>query len=420
MNTVLGIKSQAELHPQGGIVDLECLRRHIRRLATLEESESPIISCYVDLSGSADFRAALDSRAHPIRQTLEPTDGRAFEVAFDGIVQFLGTGLLPASRGAAAFYRGGSKPLSLALQFGIPVPTWFSLGMTPHIGHLVELKDTYDRYVVVILGEQRSRILEISLGAVTREVWSERPELRQRVGSEWARGRYQNHHRGRDTPLLKEELRILEGLIASGGHTHIVLAGTPRMTASVREALPRHLAAKVFDIVPVTPHTQTAEVVAATLARFVEQEERESLGMVELLIRELRRGGLAVAGVRPIVQALHRRQVDVLLMAAEFVWPTGWACEACDGLEGAAERPRACPMCGGHELRTVDLKEEMIRLAEQSGSHVEFVRDSGMLRAFAGVGGLLRYQSPQTAPGGQSTRGGADGNSDVMRREEGR
>ena len=58
------------------------------------------------------------------------------------------------------------------------------VGSTPNIFHLVELKDTYDRYVVMISIEESARILEIHLGKVTEELWRERPELRQRLGRE--------------------------------------------------------------------------------------------------------------------------------------------------------------------------------------------------------------------------------------------
>ena len=125
----------------------------------------------------------------------------------------------------AAFARAGTQPFFLGLQFQVPLPDRLSVGSTPDIYHLVELKDTYHRYVVLISTEERTRILEVNLGAITREVWTARPELRVRVGREWTREHYQNHRRDRGKRFLKEKFEILEKLIAAGGPTHLTLAG---------------------------------------------------------------------------------------------------------------------------------------------------------------------------------------------------
>lgn len=96
---------------------------------------------------------------------------------------------------------------------------------------LVEFKDTYHRYVVMIATEKRARILEVNLGAVTKEIWAERPELRQRVGREWTRDQYQNHSRDRADRFIKEKVEILDRLMSQGGQTHLILAGSPPLAA---------------------------------------------------------------------------------------------------------------------------------------------------------------------------------------------
>lgn len=55
--------------------------------------------------------------------------------------------------------------------------------------------------------------------------------------------------------------------------------------------------------------------------------------------------------------------------------------------------PNACPNCGGKAIHQVDLKEELVRLAEQRGCHVEMVEHSEDLMYLGGVGCLLRYRS---------------------------
>ena len=48
----------------------------------------------------------------------------------------------------------------------------------------------------------------------------------------------------------KTVMHMLEEIVRSGGHTHIMLAGNPRLAARVRKALPVHLHRKLVDVVP--------------------------------------------------------------------------------------------------------------------------------------------------------------------------
>ena len=374
-------------------MELKELQAHIRTLVSLDETEAPVLSCYLNLdTGNADFRQALGERVSVLRRAFPPSERASFEDALARVDAFLGSGVLTTTRGLALFARGGSEPFFLALQFQVPLPNRLSVDRTPHISHLVELKDTYDRYILMICTEDAERILEVNLGAVTKELWAARPELGKRVGSGWTRTHYQHHRRATDARSIEQKVQILERLVQERGHTYLILAGDPRITTRVRTCLPDHLAAKLVDIVPASGQAETADIVAATLSTFIEQEEQESTDAVALLLGELRRNGLGVVGTTPTLLALELGQVDVLLMAAAYEPPPGWGCSSCGALVARSARPSHCDRCDADDLRATDLKEQMVKLAEQHGSHVEFVPHNDVLMELGGVGCLLRYQ----------------------------
>jgi hypothetical protein len=66
----------------------------------------------------------------------------------------------------------------------VALPTRIEVGSAPNIYHLAEIKDNYNRYVVLLATEERAHILAVNLGSVTQEVWRTRPVLRRRVGHE--------------------------------------------------------------------------------------------------------------------------------------------------------------------------------------------------------------------------------------------
>jgi protein required for attachment to host cells len=233
----------------------------------------------------------------------------------------------------------------------VPLPTWIAVNSTPGIYHLVELKDTYHRYVVVLVNEHNTRILEVHLGSITEALWAKRPELRERVGRGWTHEHYQSHRRERSHQYAHEIARFVDGVMSKGSYGHLILAGTPKMTALLRQALPKRLVSKLIDVVPAAANDRTSDVVAATLASFIEEEQQESLAAVERLQKAIFSHGLAVAGSRASLQALKSRQVDLLVMATEYV-------------------------------------------PEPAGCGVEIVHDSEILMGLGGVGCLLRFRSP--------------------------
>ena len=286
-------------------MELRELQHHIRMLATLEETSSPMVSCYINLETNlVDARRTLKNQAQKISKGLPVHSHPEFDEALMTIEEYLGTPFLSHTKGLALFTRSGPSPFWLALQFDVPLPNWLAVDTTPNIYHLVELKDTYHRYVVMILTEEKVRIIEVNLGSVTEDVWRERPELRQRVGREWSREHYQNHRRNRTDQFIKEQISVLEQLMSAGGHSHLILAGNPRLLARVRRELPKPLTDKLINSVVTAGSDKLSEVVAVTLSRFIEQEELESQAMVERLQRHIHTGGLAVIGTKKTLKTL--------------------------------------------------------------------------------------------------------------------
>ena len=377
-------------------MELKELQQHVRTLATLNETAAPVISCYLNLeNGTASYREPFEARVRLLRKSLAGAEWRDFEEAAGRIRDYLARELRPESKGAVIFARGGAEAFFLPLQFRVPLPNWVVVGSTPNIFHLVELKDTYDRFVVMISTEESARILVVNLGEVTEELWRERPELRQRVGREWTKEHYQNHRRDRTEQFIKEKVNILEQLMSAGGHTHLILAGSPRITARVRQALPKHLAARLVDTVAASGSDQISDVIAATINSFVDQEEIESQAVVERLLREITTSGLAVVGTRETLNALQRSQVDVLVMAKNYGPEPGWSCPKCGAVGLVPQILIVCWACGEAGLREIDLKAELARMAEQGGCQVEVVNYSDALMQLGGVGAFLRYLSPE-------------------------
>ena len=340
------------------------LQECIRSLATMDETDSVFISCYLNLEKSAaGWRDYLKERELLLEKSVPDGFRKNFSKTMGKVHSFLSEKSLGGVKGVAIFSREGSVPFFLVLEFQVPLPNQIVMDLTPHIYPLIELVDTYHRYVVVISTEESARILEVHTGSVTESMLMERPELRKRIGREWTKEHYRNHREDRGGKFIKEKIRILEPVMSAGGHTHLVLAGSPQRTSRLKKALPKHLADRLVDTVVIDERAETGSVVDATLAAFIAREQKESLAAVEMLQRQINTSGLAVVGSEATLEALKRGQADMLILAKEFY-------------EG-------------------ELKEALVKLAVRHGIKIETVSGSNTLNQYGGVGCLLRYLLPE-------------------------
>ena len=371
------------------------LKQHVSTLINLPVTDAPLISCYQSVTeGRLADSSAFTQRMRVLRQGLSKTQRPDFDTALARIDEFVSTELSPDARGIAVFSRAGEEPFLLPLQFRVPLPNWVAVDATPNIYHLIELKDTYDRYVVMIATERSVRIVQVNLGAVTAQMWQHRPELRERVGREWTKSHFQKHLNERNRRFVKDTIKVLEQLMSAGKYFHLILAGHASITSQVRRELPKNLVEKLVDTVSAPGTASLNDVVQATLASFVKAEEAESRATLAELLHQLRTGGLAVVGTLASFRAIQRGQTDVLVLAKQYAPGTGWSCKKCGHMVAESAFPVSCPDCGARVFREFDIKEQIVRKAEEFGCLVEVVRQSDELDQLGGIGCLLRYREP--------------------------
>ncbi|MEM7262356.1 MAG: hypothetical protein AAF488_10240, partial [Planctomycetota bacterium] len=208
-------------------MDHAVLQKIVRTLVELEETDAPVVSAYLDRTHRSDLVPSIRERARQIEGTLHSSQIHSFRRAVARLEDFVLDYAQPRSQGLAAFVREGEDPFFRAAEFEVPLPTEISVDTVPSVFRLMELKDNYDRFVVLISNEREARVLEVSLGSVTRQLWTERPELRERVGREWTKRHYQNHRRHRTDQFIKEKIDIVDRVMRTGGHSHLILAGNP-------------------------------------------------------------------------------------------------------------------------------------------------------------------------------------------------
>lgn len=372
-------------------MDYDKLKEDFRDLALLNESKEPLLTCYLNNdSNERDYREGLDLRIQEIRRTLPENQRLSFEESLAKIEAYLVSEFSIKSKGVAIFVRSGEESFFKAISFDIAFETSFSVDSVPQLYQLVLMKDTYHRYVLLITEESHARIVEVSVGTITQELWTSKPELRESSGRGWTKEHYQNHKQDRENKFIKEKIKVLDKLFTDGKHSHLIIAGNRSNVARVKAKLPKRLLAHLIDNIQFGGDVLTEDIVRASLPKYADFEQLESIDKAAFLLEEVNRGGLAVTATAQSLKALQKGQVDLLILSENYHPPKAWKCLDCQ-YTAIGEKTCACEACGSKNLIDTNLKEEMIRLAELMSSDIEILRNSDALLEIRGVGCLLRY-----------------------------
>lgn len=366
---------------------LTALRRELEVLAAIEQSEAPFVSCYVDLErGPAGCRDRLEKRARALRATLPEPMRLDFDAALAPLARFLNDGLHPEARGLAIFSRsvyGGA--FFLPLQFAAPLPDALTAGPVPDLFQLAALQDRYHRFVVLLATQRSVSVLEVDLGAASLVAW---------LGSAATAAARRAPPRVEPEPAgeswLARAVTLVERVVAERGHTHLMVAGDPDVTAACRRALPAPLREILVATIAANERHAIADIVAATTSVFVDWEERESQAIAARFVDAVRNNGPAAVGASACFEALRARQAKLLLLARGRRPQPGWRCTACSAMRLRRIPPAACPECGRHSVWRTDESVELVRLARQRDCAVEFVEHCDPLMALGGVGCVLK------------------------------
>lgn len=350
--------------------ELEALRGHITQLATLPESGAPTISAYLDLGEGKEFlRSRLAGWATGARATLPQGERPLFESARRDVEAVISREWPDEVRSVAVFCRHGESPLLLVIPFSVEMDLHFDMANLPSIFPLVQLKDRFHRFVVVISTDESSRIFEVTLGAVSEALLTQRPELGERIGREWGRERFHQRRRESDQKFHRDQVSIITNLMSKRGYNHLILGGNPRHVSALRELLPKHIGTRlVGELFKTPPGGDYSSVLEQAIDTFVEAERAESRTTVARLHEQVRREALGVVGVT--------RSRDAIL--------GGYAAE----------------LVISEELPIAD-REELTRLATARHLGIEVCESDELLATHGGVGCLLRYRPahlPEDSP----------------------
>jgi hypothetical protein len=342
-----------------------------------------------DISGlSRPARTELEKAATALAAEYEERSAARASVDADleRLFIYLDRELDPSAKGAIVVANHGLGVFE-TIVLAIPVETSLSADVTPQLRTLVRVAEDYEPYAVLHADQLNSTLYFFIQDQPFEElsVKSNDYPRKQATGGLNQR-RYRNRADERVSAFARTVAAETHKTLDELGVESFFIAGDEVITSALDPEWPAETRAKLGGIVRVPIVASIEDLVSAVAPMEEARERQEELDAVAVVETALASGDLARSGAVAVIAALVGRQVDALVMNADFTAP-GWIDYSLN-IAGAGEIPAEHP--GGGDVANivaVDLGEEMIRKAVLSDVRIEIVETLPATNAEMTLGG---------------------------------
>jgi peptide subunit release factor 1 (eRF1) len=379
------------------------LREEIRQLAQIESASGCAISFYFQ-PGTPQNRSHREEAIlvkDLVRDSLRRAERNGNHAA---LREDLGR-ILEIAEGLYGNHSRG-KVIFACREQGI----WHEVDVPPRLGRsrivvnsrfylrpLVEAHSGLPRACIALVDRKRARIFEMQEGEITQKPdleFGESPRAPRSDGF----GGYEAGHRERhvENQIMQHFKQFAESLLLLHNRDKFdaLLIGCrdeawPEIEPHLHSVLKQKLRGRFLG----DPMVATAEEVRDEAGRILGEfllSEKEAL--LREVIGEAQRNARGALGLRHVLNALERQEVQTLLIGRGFT-AEAVECANCRHLD--TRMVKSCAVCQ-HETRQLsDVSDALVDLALRNGAGIQFIDDAPELEKNGRVGALLRFRADQ-------------------------
>ncbi|HET9280399.1 MAG TPA: hypothetical protein VFR24_00390 [Candidatus Angelobacter sp.] len=378
-------------------------REEIRQLAQVESPSRCAISFYFqpETPQNKSHREEAILIKDLVRETLRRSERNGNHVALREDL----TKVLQVAEGLHGNHSRG-KVIFACREQGV----WLELDVPPRLGrsriavnsrfHLRPLVEAYSgipRTCIALVNRKKSRIFELREIGITQKPDLEFGPSPRVPRSDGFQG-YEAGHRERHV-----ENQVMQ---------HFKMFAESLLSLYNREKFDALLIGCQDDVWPeIEPHLHTnlkqrfrgrfpVDVVAATAEEVRQQSNRILLEtmlakqreLVREVMGEAQRNGRGALGLRHVLNALERQEVQTLLIGRDFK-AEAVECSNCRHLD--TRMVKNCAVCGQETRELSDISDSLVDLALRNGADIQFVDNNSELEKTGRLGALLRFRADQ-------------------------
>ena len=271
---------------------------------------------------------------------------------------------------------------------GLPLPDFLYVGSAPYLRPLANLKDEYETFALVMAENDGCTVRLVTFGEAEQAARVKGGIKNHVRKGGWSQKRYQRRRANQIRDFSAEVASRLEALVAEVDFDRIVFVGSTEAIDAIIAELPNTVREKSIRKKGIDLHKGDEHALAEAFELFVEQEREAEAELWDHIEQEYMRGGLAAVGATDVLEAALSGRVEVIAVT-RGVEKKGTRCRDCEGLVHGT--PATCQSCGSHSVFTVDLVDELTRLAEGTSARIDFVDPIEGLSEHGDVAAQLRW-----------------------------
>jgi peptide chain release factor subunit 1 len=341
---------------------MKVTRELLKRLSQLRETKRTVLSVYMDMTHGWDKVATFveheTARLLPLLNTEEKD---YFETSRSFLYDYLNEKKREQYNGpGSAFFADIGADYCQGVELPVaPVPLCI-IDDEAYIHPLALVLDEYEPVGVIMVDASSARVL-ITAGQTIEGVseYKERIHHLSKVGG-WSQMRYQRRRAKQVQHFLQDVVDRATKIFKDAHVQRVLISGRNRMITSLEKMLPQEWQKRVIAVIRWDLDEANSDFMQKIKPVLAQREREEEEFRLEALTAELRRDGLAVAGLEATEQALKIGQVDTLFLLTSI---------------------------------EPELSEALTSHAQLTGAYVEFVPSAdNILKKFGGVAALLRFK----------------------------
>jgi hypothetical protein len=267
-----------------------------------------------------------------------------------------------------------------------------------HLRPLVDARSGRPRTCIALVDRKRARIFELQAGTITQKPDLEFGPSPAVPRSDGFQG-YEAGHRERhvenmvmqhykmfaDSLLMLYNREKFSALLV-GCHDEAWPEIEPQLQAS---SLKQRLRGRIL----VDPMVATAEEVREQADRILTKAlQAEQRGLVRETIGEAQRNARGAVGLKHVLSALERQEVQDLLLTRDFK-AEAVECTNCRHMD--TRMVKSCAVCGQETRELKDCSDTLVDLALRNGAEISFIDGDADLEKAGKIAALLRFRADQ-------------------------
>jgi peptide chain release factor subunit 1 len=370
-------------------------RSELKEISSLESKDGWYVSFYLNvdpvLNRRGDFIVHAKNMVKDKMDSLDKAVLKSVRADFEKIDAYVLSnkrlfkrGLVLLCSGRGGFWR--------EYHLGVPVRNELVVDRMPYIKPLLDVLDTHERYVILLVDKESARIMVVHLGEIVEYGEVHTPDVpgKHKKGGWFAlsQNKYERHTEVHVTLHLKDVIDRLNSFMVGEHIGRIMVGGSDEAVSMAKGMLHASVLEKVIGSIKIEMFARTDEVLKKVEPLVASFEKKQEETLVETVITKARKNEGAVLGLDDVLNALQEQRVMTLVVPGDYK-TGGHMCRSCGSLSRQEIQP--CPYCKGDMVPVDDIISLAGQRALQQGAGVEFLTESTRLLDAGTVGALLRF-----------------------------